>query len=212
LLADMPAAARTRRVAVLNGLNAGVIVTARRPMKVAAEPAGLAKLRPQFATGSEAVFKKTDSLFTWPGKPGAVAEVPVVPLTAAEQTRFEVGKVLFAGTCAACHQPHGLGLEGLSPPLVDSEWVNGSIERLGRIAINGVRGPIKVDGRTFGLDMPAMGALGDDNLAAILTYIRREWGHTASPIEPAMLSKIRAEIADRQDAFTEPELLKLPAK
>ena len=136
----------------------------------------------------------------------------LTPLTAAEQTRFEIGKQLFAGTCAACHQPHGLGLEGLSPPLVDSEWVNGSIERLGRIAINGVRGPLKVDGRTFGLDMPAMGALGDDNLAAILTYIRREWGHTASPVEPATLSKIRAEIADRQDAWTEPELLKLPAK
>jgi mono/diheme cytochrome c family protein len=212
LIAGMPADARTRRLAVMNGLNAGVIVTARRPLKLEAEPAGLAKLRPLFATASEAVFKKTESLFTWPGKPGAVAEVPVVPLTAAEQTRFEMGKVLFAGTCAACHQPHGLGLEGLSPPLVDSEWVNGSIERLGRIVINGVRGPLKVDGRRFALDMPTMGALGDENLAAILTYIRREWGHTAAPVEPATLTRIRSEIANRQDAWTEPELLKLPAK
>lgn len=212
LIAGMPAAARTRRIALLNGMNAGFIVTPRRPLKLEAEPAGLAKLRPQFATSSEAVFAKTESLFTWPGKPGAVAEVPVEPLTAAEQTRFEIGKQLFAGTCAACHQLHGLGLEGLSPPLADSEWVTGSIERLGRIAINGVRGPLKVGDRRYGLDMPAMGALGDDNLAAILTYIRREWGHTAAPVESATLTKIRAEIADRQDAWTEPELLKLPAK
>jgi mono/diheme cytochrome c family protein/glucose/arabinose dehydrogenase len=210
-IAGMPAAARTRRLAVLNGLGTSAIVTPRRPMKLAAEPPGLAKLRSELGASSKTTFEKTEALFTWPDKPGAVAEIPVEPLTPAQQTRFDIGKQLFAGTCAACHQPHGLGLEGLSPPLVDSEWVNGSIERLGRIVINGVRGPLKVGDRRYGLDMPTMGALGDDNLAAILTYIRREWGHTAAPVEPATLTRIRAEIANRQDAWTEPELLKLPA-
>ena len=52
--------------------------------------------------------------------------------------------------------------------------------------------------------------MGDDNLAAILTYIRREWGHTSSPVEPETVAKIRAATSERLDAWTQPELLKLP--
>jgi mono/diheme cytochrome c family protein len=178
-------------------------------MRFAAEPAALAKLRAGSTGSRSATFDKADVLFAWPNKPGAAPEVVAEPLTAAQQSRFDVGKVLFSATCAACHQVHGLGLEGLSPPLVDSEWVNGSVERLARIAINGVRGPIQVGDRRYGLDMPALGALNDDQLAAIFTYIRREWGHTAAPVEPEAVKKIRDAISGRQDAWTQVELLKL---
>ena len=51
--------------------------------------------------------------------------------------------------------------------------------------------------------------LGDEQLAAIFTYLRREWGHTAAPVETEAVAKVRAAIKDRQDAWTEPELLKL---
>lgn len=211
-IAAMPASARSRQASMLGGLTTSVIVTARRPMKFAAEPAALARLRTQSDGSRSATFAKADVLFTWPGKPGAAPEVPVEPLTAEQQTSFDVGKILYSATCGACHQIHGLGLEGLSPPLVDSEWVLGSIERLGRIAINGVRGPIQVGDRRYGLDMPAMGVLPDDQLAAIFTYIRREWGHTASPIDAEAVKRVREAVADRQDAWTQVELLKLPAK
>ena len=144
----------------------------------------------------------------WPGKPDA----PVVnaePLTTAQQNRFDAGKALYSATCAACHQPHGLGLEGVAPPLADSEWVTGPVGRLGRIAINGVRGPIRVGDRRFGLEMPALGVLDDEQLASIFTYIRREWGHAASPVDADVVKQIRTTIAGRQDAWTEAELLKL---
>jgi mono/diheme cytochrome c family protein len=104
-----------------------------------------------------------------------------------------------------------LGLEGVAPPLADPEWLTGPVERLGRIAIKGVRGPIRVGERRFGMEMPATGVLGDDQLAAIFTYLRREWGHTASPVPPDQVKQIRTAIAHRQDAWTEAELLKLPA-
>lgn len=211
-IAAMPASARSRQSAMLGGLTTSVIVTSRRPMKFTAEPAALTKLRAQAGHVRDATFTKADALFTWPGKPGAAPEVPVEPFTAEQQTRFDLGKVLYSATCGACHQVHGLGLEGLAPPLVDSEWVTGSVERLARIAINGVRGPIQVGDRRYGLDMPALGALGDEQLAAIFTYIRREWGHTSAPVEPDTIKKIRAAVANRNDAWTQPELLKVSTK
>src|SRR6266545_5749519 len=153
--------------------------------------------------------KKIAGLITWPGKPGARPEVAAKPLTAEEQKRFEQGKELFLVSCGACHQPHGLGQEGLAPPLVDSEWVLGPPQRVVRIVLHGLHGPVNVKGKTFQLDMPALGVFEDDQIAAILTYIRREWGHTAGPVESDLVKKIRAETEKREEAWTEAELLKI---
>jgi mono/diheme cytochrome c family protein len=110
----------------------------------------------------------------------------------------------------ACHQPHGLGQEGLAPPLVGAEWVTGSPERLARIVIHGLRGPVTVNKQVFELDMPSLGVLDDEQIAAVLTYVRREWGHAASAVDTAAIKKIREATANREDAWTEAELLKIP--
>jgi mono/diheme cytochrome c family protein len=210
-IAGLPAESVARQIALVIGLASTPVITPRRPMKLAAEPAALARLQKSTSKSLQTALAKAGPLFTWPGKPGAV-ETPVEPLTPEQQARFDAGKQLFAGTCAACHQPHGLGLEGLAPPLADSEWVNGSIERLARIAFKGVRGPLQVAGRKYSLDMPAWGALDDASLASIFTYIRREWGHTAAPVDAEAVQRVRAAIAGRQDAWTQPELQKIPEK
>jgi mono/diheme cytochrome c family protein len=203
-----------RQAAILSGVPTNVLATPKRAVKLDAEPKGLARLRAEAGTSAsrKKLVERATAVLTWPGKPGAAAEVEVTPLTAEEQARFNKGQMLFVATCASCHQPHGLGLEGLAPPLADSEWVTGPVERLARIAINGVRGPIQVGNARYALDMPAWGALDDDSLAAIFTYIRREWGHAAAPVDPATVARIRADVADRHDAWTQPELLKIPAR
>ena len=88
--------------------------------------------------------------------------------------------------------------------------MQGSERRLARIVINGLRGPIKVKGETFEMDMPALGVLDDEQIASVLTYIRREWGHTFEPVTPAAVKKAREETASREDAWTMPDLLKVP--
>ena len=98
----------------------------------------------------------------------------------------------------------------MAPGLVDSEWVLGSEQRLARIVLQGVRGPISVKGKVYALEMPTLAVFNDDQLASLLTYVRREWGHTAAPVEPATLTKIRAETEKREEAWMEPELLKIP--
>ena len=116
--------------------------------------------------------------------PAATEELPPIGPKLAS-ANVEAGKAIYEATCLACHQQHGMGQAGLAPPLVGSEWVTGSEQRLIRIVLNGLRGPIQVKGDTFELDMPTLGVLDDDQIAAALTYVRREWGHTFEPVAPA---------------------------
>ena len=87
--------------------------------------------------------------------------------------------------------------------------ITGSPERVIRIVLHGLRGQITVLGRVHMGDMAALGALDDEQIASVLTYVRREWGHTAAPIEPAQVKAIRAATAGRSDAWTAGELEKI---
>lgn len=136
--------------------------------------------------------------------------VAAKPLSPEEQKLFENGKGVYEATCLACHQPHGLGQEGLAPPLAGTDWAGYSPERLIRIVIHGLRGPIKVKGQTYEMDMPALGVLDDEQIASALTYTRREWGHTYSAVTAEMVKKVRQETEKREEAWTEAELLKIP--
>src|SRR4051794_25100042 len=82
LVAGLPAQSVTREVALLNGLSTSPVVTARRPMKLAAEPAAFALLQQSSNKTVQTALKKAASVLTWPGKPGAVGEAKVEPLTA----------------------------------------------------------------------------------------------------------------------------------
>ena len=148
----------------------------------------------------------------WPGKPGAPAPPVIKPLTEAQTALFEKGKTIYATLCAACHQPHGFGLDGLAPPLVDSEWVLGKTDVLARIVMHGLAGPVKVSGRTYNLAMPPLPQLTDEDIAGVLTYIRREWEHTASAVETASVTKIRDQEKGRLMMWTETELKNLGKK
>ena len=196
----------SRQAALIDGILQTASTTARKPVKFKREPAALSQLNKLAGSGPA----KIATLMTWPGKPGAKPEPPVVPLTTAQQARFDMGKLLFGGVCAACHQPHGLGLEGVAPPLVDSEWVLGSEQRLARIVLHGLTGPLSVKGRSYRLDMPALGVFNDEQVAAILTYIRREWEHTAAAVEPETVKAIRSAASGRHEAWLPENLLKIP--
>ncbi|MBL9116185.1 MAG: c-type cytochrome [Verrucomicrobiaceae bacterium] len=145
----------------------------------------------------------------WPGKPGAPPPPKIAPLNETQLAAFERGKLTYNTLCAACHQPHGYGLDGLAPPLVDSEWVLGKPEVLARIVMHGLAGPVKVNGRNYNLAMPPLPQLTDENIADVLTFIRREWDHTGSPVSSDFVAKVRAADPSRVMMWTESELKKL---
>lgn len=122
-----------------------------------------------------------------------------------------LGKRIFTQYCGVCHQPNGQGQPGVFPSLVESEWVLGKEwhgdNHLVKIVLNGLQGPITVKGQQYNNAMAPWGAvLKDDQIAAVLTYIRSEWGNDAPPISPEFVAKVRAENADRSTPWTQPEL------
>ncbi|HEY8961854.1 MAG TPA: c-type cytochrome [Luteolibacter sp.] len=121
------------------------------------------------------------------------------------------GGQLYATYCAACHGTQGEGaLAGQFPPLAGSPWPVGVPDRAIKIVLNGLHGEIDVNGKTWNLEMPPQGAaLPDDQVAAILTYVRTSWGNKAQPITPEQVKAIRAATASRSDAWTPAELQKL---
>jgi mono/diheme cytochrome c family protein len=117
------------------------------------------------------------------------------------------GKTIYENLCGLCHNNDGTGKPGQAPPFVNSEWVLGSPNRLIRIPLAGLAGPVQVAGQQWNLAMPAMGAtLSEDDLAAVLTYLRQSWGNKASAITPEQVKAVRAEVGNRSQPWTAAEL------
>ncbi len=134
---------------------------------------------------------------TWPGKPGQAA--PATPLTKDEQQRFEAGREIYKSVCEACHQADGRGREKLAPSLVGSAFALAPAGIPIRILLQGKDGPI-------GLMPPVGGTLNDEQIAGVLTYLRREWGQSGSPVDSATVKRVREETAGRTKPWTEEEL------
>ncbi len=174
-----------------------------------AEPPSLIALKKSLESPPPNLFNIIERRLAWPGKPGAPKPPVIVPLTEAQTALFEKGKTIYATLCAACHQPHGFGLDGLAPPLVDSEWVLGKPDILARIVMHGLAGPVKVSGRTYNLAMPPLPQLTDEDIAGVLTYLRREWEHNGSAVETKFVTGIREANKGRMMMWTEEELKKI---
>jgi mono/diheme cytochrome c family protein len=118
------------------------------------------------------------------------------------------GKVVYEQVCALCHASDGAGKPGQAPPFAGSEWVVGDkIGNLIRIPLQGLNGPIKVKGVEWNLAMPAMGAsLPDEDLGAVLSYMRGAWGNKAGLITPEEVKAVRAATSSRNQPWTATEL------
>ena len=127
------------------------------------------------------------------------------------QASAQDGQQLFTLYCSACHGADGKGATGGTfPPLSESPWVAGDADRAVKITLKGLTGPVDVLGKTYNLEMPPQGAvLPDDQLAAILTYVRSAWGNQAGPVTADSVKAIRASVEERKTPWTTEEILKL---
>jgi mono/diheme cytochrome c family protein len=129
------------------------------------------------------------------------------PAPAVAAVDIDAGKAQYLGLCGACHQPTGLGLPPVFPPLLNSEYVTGSTERLVAIVLKGVIGPITVDGKPYNNMMPPQGAvLTDSKISQITSYVRDAFGSKASPITTEEVTAVRKKYEARQASWTEAEL------
>ena len=134
------------------------------------------------------------------------------------EEQMEAGKKVYmsanpleGGLCLTCHQPTGLGVAPVYPPLAGSEWVTGDKEILIKILLHGLQGPITVNGTQYGT-LPGTdymlppppgsppGSMSDQKIADVLTFIRNSWGNSASAVTPAEVAAVRAATASRDPA------------
>jgi mono/diheme cytochrome c family protein len=139
---------------------------------------------------------------TWPGKPGTAT---IAPLTAEEQQRFDKGREVYRNICQGCHQPDGRGQDRIAPSLVGSTLALARADIPARILLSGKEGSI-------GLMPPIGSAIDDEQIAAVLTYVRREWGQSGDPVSAATIGEVRRATADRNRPWKHDELMAMVGK
>lgn len=123
-----------------------------------------------------------------------VSDVTQADLTgsATKEQRVNAGRVLYNGTCSVCHQQDGQGLAGVFPPLANSDYLLADTSRAIEVVLNGLTGPITVNGSDFNSVMPPMSQLNDDEIANILTFTLNSWGNEDGEVSSEDVAEVRA--------------------
>ncbi|MDG2399436.1 MAG: DUF1080 domain-containing protein [Akkermansiaceae bacterium] len=146
--------------------------------------------------------------------PKTTASAFKAPRNKDHRESFHRGEKFYITNCMACHGSDGNGLEQLGPPLLKSDWVTGSSERLSAILLQGLMGPIEVNGKKYtpAAAMPGLKdapQIGDADLADVSTFIRHAWGNNLSAVKVETVRATREKLKGRQTAFTPAELKKV---
>ena len=134
-------------------------------------------------------------------------------LSAEAKAQYLAGQKIYfrEGHCVTCHQPNGKGLDPAFPSLEKSPWVSGDPDRLIKLAMYGLMGPLEINGRKYDGQVPMTpfaGMLKDDEMAAVLTFVRNSFANQAAPVTAAQVKGIRDANPGRVTFFTTEELLK----
>jgi mono/diheme cytochrome c family protein/glucose/arabinose dehydrogenase len=145
------------------------------------------------------------------------AEYVAVPapkhLDDAAKKQFLAGQEVYhrEGHCMTCHRGDGNGLPPAFPPISSSKWVTDDSERLIKIALYGLMGPIEVNGKKYDGQVPMTpfgGMLKDEEIASVLTFVRNHFGNQAAPITTDEVKRVREANKSRMIFYTVDDLLK----
>lgn len=118
--------------------------------------------------------------------------VPQVEKSRGKSESEQLGEKVYREHCLSCHQANGSGVPYTYPPLARADWVSGPQEYLIQMLLQGISGPFYVNGELFDDEMPAYDYLTDREIAAVLTYIRKNFGNQAGPVTPEEVARVRA--------------------
>jgi mono/diheme cytochrome c family protein len=156
--------------------------------------------------------------FDFPAPPKTEAQKsygPTRPLTGEDNRVYRIGQEVYLrdGHCATCHQANGEGMANIYPPLAKSEWLDDD-ERLIKIVLKGIWGPMDVAGQHFdpSKGVPPMmgfgGMLNDNELAAVMSYVRQSFGNDGELISSEAVRRVREATKDRTNFYLVEEILK----
>ncbi len=174
--------------------------------------AAVAKVAKDLVGSKEVAVEKPEWVVPGSATAQKLADAPPVDTTAVDQQPtdagpvdpavMEMGKAQYM-VCAACHGDNGEGKLMAGPPLAKSEWVTGPVSNLIRIQLRGLKGEITVAGKTytekdFPVGMLHMSYQTDEQIAAVLTYVRNSFGNKASAVKPEQVEALRSEVGKPQ--------------
>lgn len=131
----------------------------------------------------------------------------IIEKSAAQGSSSVDGEQLYLSRCMSCHQVDGNGIPGVFPPLNEIDWVTGDKGRLIRIVLDGAVGEYDIGGVIYSGAMPPWKSfLNDQEMAAMLTYIRSAWDNDASRVTEDEVRLVREASNGRNQAWTAEEL------
>lgn len=137
----------------------------------------------------------------------------ITDLKGEDRELFVLGKDIYErdGFCSTCHQSDGKGLAASEfPPLAGTRWVNGNKDRLIKLTLKGLLGPMEILGKQYSGQVPMTpfeGLLDDREMAAVLTYVRNSFGNSSSPVKPEEVEKVRKSTAEINGFYDPAKLL-----
>jgi mono/diheme cytochrome c family protein/glucose/arabinose dehydrogenase len=150
-------------------------------------------------------------ILNWNGKVSQVTNEEKTLLDEKAMKQFALGRQKYLSVCSGCHGNDGRGVARLGPPLAGSEWVTGDELRLSLVVLHGMEGAIEVNGKKYDKPnilpvMPSHSTMDDGDIAAILTYIRNEWGNSGTALTGRNVGSNRALSQGRVNPWTPKEL------
>ena len=112
--------------------------------------------------------------------------------TAGSAASMVMGKVVYTNICLACHMADGGGVQNMNPPLIKTTYVLGDKATLIKIVLNGFKEDVEINGQTYSNNMTPHSDLKDQQIADVLTYVRKSFGNKASAVTVAQVKMVRA--------------------
>jgi mono/diheme cytochrome c family protein len=155
---------------------------------IAADPKALASFKPA------------------PAAPVVAPAAAATAFVAADEATLKRGAAVYARTCLACHQPTGKGLPPVFPSIAGTPIVVGNPELPIKFILQGLMGPITIEGTTYNSMMPPVGGVSDQDIADVLTYVRQSFGNRGTIVTPAQVKAVRDATAGRTAPWNTAEL------
>ncbi len=177
-----------------------------RKVRISGPPIGWPEFLSEAPSPTVARARSVDDHLIWSQRNGYLDESSEAVLDFNDpDSVLSRGRRLYLN-CLSCHQGDGRGLYPVYPPLADSEYVRGDPSKLISIVLHGLEGPITVRGLRYQQTMPPVDLGSDENVAAVLTYVRHAWGNQSSAITPSMVSEVREATRSRQGSLRAEDL------
>jgi nitrite reductase (NO-forming) len=125
---------------------------------------------------------------------GAIQEIPQekrsIPVAKTQEERMEFGKNTFMAVCQACHMADGTGIEGIFPPIANSDYFKDDHDKAISAVVHGLQGEITVNGTKYDNIMPSQN-LTDDEVANVITFVLNNFDNGGGTVTPEQVARVR---------------------